>query len=157
MTVEKITMVFSYLDAAAAMRPAGTYRDLEKKRTEYKIHTRKLSTGEVMTLPAELQQDINKFRIDGFARKYFNTHKKGIFRRKVPVEKMLLFQKDAIKQPLMVLNPNIQKDAIKCFKTIQRIMGDRSKSRIGSSNVLENIQWLLDCGILHGELRDEIY
>ncbi|CAG8454648.1 1660_t:CDS:10 [Cetraspora pellucida] len=155
-------------DAAAAMRSAGTYRDLEKKRTEYKIHTRKLSTGEVMTLPAELQQDINKFRIDGFARKYFNTHKKGIFRRKVPVEKMLLFQKvnipcpqilafDAIKQPLMVLNPNIQKDAIKCFKTIQRIMGDRSKSRIGSSNVLENIQWLLDCGILHGELRDEIY
>ncbi|CAG8836101.1 19855_t:CDS:2, partial [Racocetra persica] len=63
---------------------------------------------------------------------------------------------DAIKQPLMVLNPNIQKEAIKCFKTIQRIMGDRSKSR-SSSNVLENIQWLLDCGILHGELRDEIY
>ncbi|CAG8746169.1 16639_t:CDS:2, partial [Racocetra fulgida] len=63
---------------------------------------------------------------------------------------------DSIKQPLMVLNPNIQKEAIKCFKTIQRIMGDRSKSR-GSSNVLEKIQWLLDCGILHGELRDEIY
>ncbi|CAG8561530.1 10944_t:CDS:10 [Dentiscutata erythropus] len=144
-------------DAAAAMRPTGTYRDLEKKRSGYKIHTRKLSTGEVMTLPAELQQDINKFRIDGFARKYFNTHKKGIFRRKVPVEKMLKFQKDGLKQPLMVLNPNIQKDAIKCFKTIQRIMGDRSKGRSGSSNVLENIQWLLDCGILHGELRDEIY
>jgi hypothetical protein len=48
---------------------------------------------EVITLPPELQQDINKFRIDGFARKYFTTHKKGIFRRKVPVEKMLLFQK----------------------------------------------------------------
>src|SRR6266542_479837 len=48
---------------------------------------------EVMTLPPELQQDINRFRIDGFARKYFNTHKKGIFRKKVPVEKMLLYQK----------------------------------------------------------------
>ncbi|RIB02959.1 hypothetical protein C2G38_2255281 [Gigaspora rosea] len=144
-------------DAAAAMRPTGTYNDLEKKKSDHKIHTRKLSTGEVMTLPVELQQDINRFRIDGFARKYFNTHKKGIFRRKVPVEKMLKFQKDGLKQPLMVLNPNIQKDAIKCFKTIQRIMGDRSKGRNGSSNILESIQWLLDCGILHGELRDEIY
>src|ERR1044072_4876720 len=52
-----------------------------------------LKNREVLTLPPELQQDINKFRIDGFARKYFITHKKGIFRRKVPVEKMLIFQK----------------------------------------------------------------
>ncbi len=36
-------------------------------------------------------------------------------------------------------------------------MGDRSKGRNGPANVLEDIQWLLDRGILHGELRDEIY
>jgi len=57
----------------------------------------------------------------------------------------------------MVLNSAIQKDAIRCFKVIQRIMGDRSKGRNGPANVLEDIQWLLDRGILHGELRDEIY
>ncbi|CAB4376882.1 unnamed protein product [Rhizophagus irregularis] len=145
-------------DAATAMKPTGNlYQDLQRKKPAYKIHTRKLSTGEVITLPPELQEDISKFRIDGFARKYFTTHKKGIFRRKVPVEKMLLFQKDLISQPLMTLNTNIQKDAIKCFKVIQRIMGDRSKGRNGPINVLEDIQWLLDRGISHGELRDEIY
>jgi hypothetical protein len=57
----------------------------------------------------------------------------------------------------MTLNTNIQKDAIKCFKVIQRMMGDRSKGRNGSNNVLEDIQWLLNRGISHGELRDEIY
>ncbi|CAG8760739.1 15551_t:CDS:2, partial [Acaulospora morrowiae] len=36
------------------------------------------------------------------------------------------------------------------------IMGDRHRGR-GPVNVLEDIQWLLDRGILHGELRDEIY
>ncbi|CAI2170444.1 2081_t:CDS:10, partial [Funneliformis geosporum] len=146
------------IDAAAAMKPTGSlYQDLRRKKPAYQVHTRKLSTGEVMTLPPELQKDINQFKIDGFARKYFNTHKKGIFRKKVPVEKMLLFQKDLINQSLMVLNSNVQKDAIKCFKVIQRIMGDRSKGRNGPANVLEDIQWLLDRGILHGELRDEIY
>ncbi|RIA84346.1 hypothetical protein C1645_808810 [Glomus cerebriforme] len=145
-------------DAATAMKPTGIlYQDLQRKKPAYQIHTRKLSTGEVLTLPPELQQEINKFRIDGFARKYFTTHKRGIFRRKVPLEKMLLFQKDSINQPLMVLNTNIQKDAIRCFKVVQRIMGDRSKGRYGPTNVLEDTQWLLDRGILHGELRDEIY
>ena len=51
----------------------------------------------------------------------------------------------------------IHKDPIKCFKVIQRVMGDRSKGRNSPANILENIQWLLDRGILHGELRDEIY
>lgn len=59
---------------------------------------------EVITLPPELQEDISKFRIDGFARKYFTTHKKGIFRRKVPVEKMLLFQKVIIINICELLN-----------------------------------------------------
>lgn len=59
---------------------------------------------EVITLPPELQEDISKFRIDGFARKYFTTHKKGIFRRKVPVEKMLLFQKVIIINTCELLN-----------------------------------------------------
>ncbi|GBC02411.1 hypothetical protein RclHR1_04600011 [Rhizophagus clarus] len=145
-------------DAATAMKPAGNlYQDIQRKKPAYKIHTRKLSTGEVITLPPELQQDISKFRIDGFARKYFTTHKKGIFRRKVPLEKMLLFQKDLINQPLMTLNSYIQKDAIRCFKVIQRVMGDRSKGRSSSNSVLEDIQWLLDRGITYGELRDEIY
>lgn len=45
------------------------------------------------TLPAGLQQEINKFAIDGFAKKYFATHKKGLFRRKVPMNEMLKWTK----------------------------------------------------------------
>jgi len=45
------------------------------------------------SLPAELRAHIGQFKIDGFAKKYFSEHRQGIFRRKVPVEKMLIYQK----------------------------------------------------------------
>lgn len=44
-------------------------------------------------LPAGLQQEINKFAIDGFAKKYFSTHKRGLFRRRVPMNEMLKWTK----------------------------------------------------------------
>ncbi|KAK9710499.1 hypothetical protein K7432_008394, partial [Basidiobolus ranarum] len=70
------------------------------------------------SLPPQLVQEIGQFQIDGFAKKYFATHKRGIFRRKVPMEKMLQWTKDSIKQPLMVLNKDVHRDALKCFKNI---------------------------------------
>jgi len=45
------------------------------------------------SLPLGLKNEINQFKLEGFAQKYFSTHKKGIFRKKVPVEKMLAFSK----------------------------------------------------------------
>jgi hypothetical protein len=45
------------------------------------------------SLPSQLRFDINQFKLEGFAKKYFMTHKRGIFRRRVPVEKMLLWTK----------------------------------------------------------------
>ncbi|KAG0243294.1 hypothetical protein BGW41_002479 [Actinomortierella wolfii] len=127
------------------------------------------------TLPADLQSSISQFRIAGFAQKYFATHKKGIFRRKVPVEKMLLHQKSPLTQPLMVLNKrSVQKDALRCFKLIQKLMGERKgNGYVGPTNVTlgetcadlsiqseEDIKWLLELikkGLDFGELRDEIY
>lgn len=55
----------------------------------------------------------------------------------------------------MVLNKSVHKDALKCFKLIQRIMGDRAPST--KSIIADDIQTLTNFGILHGELRDEIY
>jgi len=104
------------------------------------------------TLPDDLKSNINKFQIEGFAHQYFMEHRAGIFRRKVPLEKLLVWTKDSIKAPLMVLNKDLQKEAPKCFKLIQRIMGDRAP--IGQS---EDIQSLLEKGIMNGQLRDEIY
>ncbi|KAK3825774.1 MAG: hypothetical protein J3Q66DRAFT_277593 [Benniella sp.] len=109
------------------------------------------------SLPAELQSSITQFRIAGFAQKYFATHKKGLFRRKVPMEKMLLHQKSPLTQPLMVLNKRgVQKDALRCFKIIQKLMGER-KGNGYSDEDIKLAHELIRKGLDHGELRDEIY
>lgn len=107
------------------------------------------------TLPMGLQQEINRFAIDGFAKKYFSTHKRGLFRRKVPMTEMLKWTKESIKQPLIMMNKDLYKDAYKCFKMIQMVMGDRPRPRY--TNDIEDIQAILTCGITKGQMRDEIY
>lgn len=77
----------------------------------------------------------------------------------------------------MDLNRPLKIDAVKIFKVIQRIMGDREREegsgsgrppRSNSAGVLntssaanawllEEERWLLGEGLTHGELRDEIY
>ncbi|KAG0378983.1 hypothetical protein BGX24_002136 [Mortierella sp. AD032] len=132
-------------------------------------------TGTYPSLPAELQSSISQFRIAGFAQKYFSTHKKGLFRRKVPMERMLLHQKSPLSQPLMVLNKRgVQKDALRCFKIIQKLMGERKGNgyvgptgielgetcvdlSIQSEDDIKLVLELIKKGLDHGELRDEIY
>jgi hypothetical protein len=46
------------------------------------------------SLPPDLAQDIQQFVTSEFAQTYFSTHRKGIiFRRKVPLEEMMSWQK----------------------------------------------------------------
>lgn len=103
------------------------------------------------------------------------------------MEKMMIWQKAPLQSPLLVLNRSLHKDAVKAFKVIQRIMGDRERDRpvgvraatenhlnpLASSTsslnassaslpsmvtgILEEERWLLTEGLTHGELRDEIY
>ncbi|KAI9337364.1 hypothetical protein DFJ73DRAFT_849162 [Zopfochytrium polystomum] len=107
-------------------------------------------------LPEDLKRHISQFQIDGFAKKYFSEHRKGIFRRKVPLEHMLIYTKDSLRQPLMTLPKALHKEALKCFKLIQKIMADTSRGPPypGSS---KDMQALMEKGILQGALRDEIY
>lgn len=81
-----------------------------------------------------------------------------------------------------MLNRTLSKDAVRIFKVVQRIMGDRERERPvgvrmqtdtrvmathlnGSSTsltpslsgILEEERWLIGEGLAHGELRDEIY
>lgn len=44
-------------------------------------------------LPQGLLSDINQFKIEGFANKFFTEHRKGLFRQRVPIEKMLVYTK----------------------------------------------------------------
>ncbi|KAI0633635.1 hypothetical protein C8Q77DRAFT_1058132 [Trametes polyzona] len=138
-----------------------------------------LNTGKYPVLPQDLASDIQQFAESDFAHRYFSTHKTGfIFKRKVPVAQLMTWQKSPITSPLLNLSRPLHKEAVKTFKVIQRLMGDRERERagpypsspsksfngsttslpFGSSNaLLEEERWLLGEGLTHGELRDEIY
>ncbi|KAJ7497063.1 hypothetical protein FB451DRAFT_1209933 [Mycena latifolia] len=146
--------------------------------------TTTLGSGTYPILPHDLASDIQQFSQSDFARQYFSTHRTGfIFRRRVPVTQMMTWQKTALNSPLLTLNRSLNKDAVKVFKVIQHIMGDRDRdkpvgvrlpseyhvSMVASINasttslagnaagILEEERWLLGEGLTHGELRDEIY
>ncbi|KAF8160909.1 hypothetical protein B0H34DRAFT_795758 [Crassisporium funariophilum] len=143
-----------------------------------------LVSGTYPILPYALATDIQHFSESEYARDYFSTHRTGfIFRRRVPVAQLMTWQKTPLTSPLLVLNRALQKNAVKVFKVIQHIMGDREReknvnvrlqvdnhiSMISSINasstslpshtvsILEEERWLLNEGLTHGELRDEIY
>lgn len=62
--------------------------------TNSMMRTKRLSTGEHRTLPKQLADEIQKFQVADFAKRYFTTHKTGlIFRKKIPVEQLMSFQK----------------------------------------------------------------
>ncbi|KAF9476361.1 hypothetical protein BDN70DRAFT_882529 [Pholiota conissans] len=143
-----------------------------------------LASGTYPILPHALATDIQHFSESEYARQYFSTHRTGfIFRRRVPVEQLMTWQKAPLSSPLLMLKAVLQKDAVKVFKVIQHIMGDREPEkivnvRLQSDNraalansfntsttslsthaisILEEERWLLSEGLKHGEMRDEIY
>ncbi|KZS88649.1 hypothetical protein SISNIDRAFT_475905 [Sistotremastrum niveocremeum HHB9708] len=124
------------------------------------------------TIPQDLADEIQQFVESDFAKRYFSTHRTGfIFKRKVPMELMMMWQKAPLMAPLLLLNKTLHKDAVRIFRVIQQVMGDREyegrrqppgspgRSPGGSvaKGILEEERWMLGEGILHGELRDEIY
>ncbi|KAI0674821.1 hypothetical protein C8Q78DRAFT_964705 [Trametes maxima] len=138
-----------------------------------------LNTGRYPVLPEDLASDIQQFAESDFAHRYFSTHRTGfIFKRKVPVAQIMTWQRSPITTPLLNLNRSLHKDAVKTFKVVQRLMGDRERERPGAyasspvksftgsttslpqvvnNALLEEERWLLGEGLSHGELRDEIY
>ncbi|KAI7862382.1 hypothetical protein BDF14DRAFT_1856420 [Spinellus fusiger] len=137
-------------EAAEHMNPLNAANTLQRLNP---VST--LSTLDSPILPSGLRQDINRFAIDGFAQKYFSTHKRGLFRRRVPMTEMLQWTKESLKQPLIMLNKDLYKDALKCFKLIQTLMGDRPRPR--NTSDIEDYRCILACGIDKGQMRDEIY
>ncbi|KAI8081778.1 uncharacterized protein BX664DRAFT_380722 [Halteromyces radiatus] len=146
-------------DAATAMNPIKNQSNLELVspclKTGNPLARMTEQQQQQPSLPDGLSHDIKQFAIDGFAKKYFSTHKKGLFRRRVPMNEMLQWTKDSIKKPLIMMNNDLYKDVLKCFKMIQMIMGDRSRPR--NTNDIDDYQNILNFGIIKGQMRDEIY
>ncbi|KAF8309423.1 hypothetical protein DL93DRAFT_2085697 [Clavulina sp. PMI_390] len=109
----------------AKMNPA-----LQNGNRPIMVDTRRLSTGTHHTLPRELVDDIERFMTSEFAQSYFSTHRRGlIFRRRVPLEEMMQWQKNPLTGPLLVLKRQWHKDALKIFRVVQTVMGDRELVR----------------------------
>ncbi|CAO3608897.1 unnamed protein product [Cunninghamella blakesleeana] len=142
-------------DAAVAMNPIKNHSNIELSPSTIPNDYPLARIPEKPSLPDGLRQDIKQFAIDGFAQKYFSTHKKGLFRRRVPMNEMLQWTKDSIKKPLIMMNNELYKDVLKCFKLIQMIMGDRSRPK--NTNDIDDFQTVLNFGITKGQMRDEIY
>lgn len=158
---------------SAVKNPTGGKPIPIAKQPTRSTFTTTLASGTYPVLPHDLASDIQQFVESDYARQYFSTHRTGfIFRRKVPVAQMMTWQKAPLSSPLLTLNRSLKNDAVRIFKVIQHIMGDREREKsagipvhngsvhslTGSSvGLLEEERWLLGEGLAHGELRDEIY
>merc|ERR1712137_111489 len=132
----------------------------DKSKSKDKIRTHRSQTVSSLqasrqpSLPHDLQEEINLFQLVGYAEKFFETHKRGIFRRQVPVKEMLCWTKETIPNSLTRLpSESAAKEAIKNFKAIQMYSGDRA-SKNDSVAVAQDI---IGRAINMPELRDEIY
>ncbi|KAI9205889.1 MyTH4 domain-containing protein [Polychytrium aggregatum] len=139
-----------HTDAVTIAKTKGISNPINNPEAAIAMNPFNKENDECRGLPSDLKVAIGQFRIDGFAEKYFSQHRAGLFRRKVPLEKMLVYSK-TLKAPLMVLNKKLHKDALKCFKLLSKIIDKNA------GPCKEEIQALTEKGILHGELRDEIY
>ena len=109
----------------------------------------------------DLKSKIEQFRIQGFAQTYFSKQTSGLFRKKVPIEQMLKYQKviylikkDPINSPILVLSKHLHKEAIKSFKILLRVMSGYS---IPIKDFVIDLIELSRIGIVTGALRDELY
>lgn len=92
------------------------------------LRSKRMSTGLHPLLPSAISADIQNFRGPEFAALYFATRRSGILWQKLPLDKVLEWQKQPISGPLLNGSKGaISKDAIMCFKVIQRTMGERDR------------------------------
>ncbi|EJD37788.1 Rho GTPase activation protein [Auricularia subglabra TFB-10046 SS5] len=130
--------------------PVGV-RDREKERRERE-------EGDRIGFPRELKEEIQQFAGSDFAKRYFAKHSTGlIFKRRVPVEKMMTWQKAPLTTSLLNVPRSLQRDAVRVFRALQKIMGEGAGPAAANANTREEARWVLGEGVAHGELRDEVY
>lgn len=142
------------------------------------MRTKRMSTGLHPLLPAAISSEIQNFQSGSLASKYFATKRSGMLRSRMPLERIMEWQKQPLTSPLLVLSKSLGKEAITTFKVIQHVMGEREKpveqakpmAATGKGTipgaeivmkekmvVLEEIRWVTQLGCSAPEIRDEIY
>lgn len=117
----------------------------------------------IPSISIDLKEDIEKFSLEGYAEQYFARRKKSLSffspKKIIPLNTLMSWSKSPLSHPLTDISPRFHKDAIKAFKDIQRIMGERSgASTFGPSRApVVEVQNLISLAVNFGELRDEIF
>nr|KIR48337.1 hypothetical protein I312_02181 [Cryptococcus bacillisporus CA1280] len=91
------------------------------------VKTKRLSAGLHPLLPPDISSQIQAFQTDDISQKYFAIRRAGMFRTKVPVSRIMEWQRQSTTAPLLVLSKRLSKDAVTCFKVIQHVMGERDR------------------------------
>jgi hypothetical protein len=104
-------------------------------------------------LPDVLMSEINRFQLEGYAKEYFRTAKKGMFKRTVPVQELLVWTKEPLHHGLLRLHKDVDKHAVTTFKLLLEYMGDAG----GRAGRDETALGILEKGIKIPEMRDEIF
>ena len=111
-------------------------------------------------LPVSIADEINRFKLEDFAKKFFTEHKKGVFRRQIPIKRMLKWDKDPIPSSMIKMSkPSITKEAVNIFKHILKYMGDmqaNQKGKIQRKPMFHALQ-IVQTAVQTPELRDEVY
>jgi hypothetical protein len=85
----------------------------------------------------------------------FNTHKRGLFGKRLTQDDLLSWSKEPITKPLLrTIDKVLKKEAPEIFKLIQTYMGDRKSKQIASLNTCLDLTtkgWSLPT------IRDELY
>ncbi|WVQ70683.1 hypothetical protein IAR50_000205 [Cryptococcus sp. DSM 104548] len=97
------------------------------------MRAKRMSTGLHPLLPLEITSQIQSFQAGDFSRKYFATKRTGFLRTRIPVDRIMEWQKSPITSSLLVLSDkNLNKEAVKTFKVIQHVMGERDRGVEGA-------------------------
>jgi hypothetical protein len=106
-------------------------------------------------LKVEVQDEIKKFQLRGFAAEHFCTFRTGrIFKTEIPVEEVLTFSTEPLQKCLLKTSKPEKESAIALFQLVQSFMGDDVGPKKAPLMVLTQIRELCSKKPV---LRDECF
>ena len=119
---------FSSVDLTLSSGSALGYAPATGTANADGMRTKRFSTGPHPLLPRTISTEIHAFQLDTFAEQYFAKRRTGFMRTRVPLSRLLTWQKLPITAPLLeATSKSYAKEAVIAFKVIQRAMCERDK------------------------------
>jgi hypothetical protein len=131
---------------------AGDLKDVRDDPTDRKKTSVLLYSDDKTT--AELIDQVTGITIEQYADKFFNFDRKGIFKSRTTVEKILTWKAELIKTSLRNLPSDMSQEAVQLFRNVMGYMGDRTSSKTPTEHALKILNAML---LSPEELRDEVY